>query len=163
MNNNFLKTAYDILLHTIKLVPISWADSCLWSTLGSNLGLFGVSFWSCLWRWWAWSIGLVFRFRTLAIATLENKEKIGSCKTVKMGICWFFKLGFSGLTFLEWQTCQFLYCLVTPSMMTIFSNLFISNFIFVIYRRFSRSRQLGGLLTVLWLGVPLRYKADKPL
>ena len=77
------------------------------------------------------------------------KKKIGSCKTVKMGICWFFKLGFSGLTFLEWQTCQFLYCLVSLSMMTVFSNLFISNFIFVIYKWFSRSRQLGGLVPVL--------------
>ena len=30
-----------------------------------------------------------------------------------------------------------------------------------IYRRFSRSKQLGGLVPVLWLGVPLRCKASK--
>ena len=30
-----------------------------------------------------------------------------------------------------------------------------------IYRHFSRRRQLGGLVPVLWLGVPPSYKADK--
>ena len=28
------------------------------------------------------------------------------------------------------------------------------------YRRFSRSRQLGGLVPVFWLGVPLRYNSE---